>query len=181
MKNIILTTACFLGLTVLTGCEDGPKPLGSNCRVNDPDISGAYSGGCKDGLAHGEGVAKGRDEYRGTFHRGDAHGFGVYSWGDSSKWATERHEGWFFKGERSGYGVNSIDENSRHVDIEAYKFEGTRESGRLVTRGIWLDHHLVHLCESETGCIKSFAEKEMNSISEPVASENSRRVSATDV
>lgn len=181
-KNIRLTTACLLGLYVLTGCVDGQKSLGSNCKVNDPDISGDYSGGCKDGLAHGEGVAKGRDEYRGTFHRGDAHGFGVYSWGDSSKWATERYEGWHFSGARSGYGVDSIDENSDHVDIEVYKFEGTREGGRLVTRGIWLDHHLVHLCESETGCIKSFAEKaKRDSVSEPVASENSPGASATDV
>lgn len=143
MKWLFLAAAGVVGLSALAGCTDGPQLLGSDCKVNDPDISGQYSGGCMDGLAHGEGVAKGRDEYRGTFHRGDAHGFGVYAWGDGSKWETERYEGWFYRGERSGYGVNSVDENSRHVDIEVYKAEGTREGGRLVVRGIWLDHYQV--------------------------------------
>jgi len=43
----------------------------TDCRVNDPDISGSYSGECVVGVAHGKGIAKGRDEYNGAFKNGN--------------------------------------------------------------------------------------------------------------
>lgn len=77
----------------------------AKCKVNDPDISNEYIGPCKNGLAHGIGVAKGRDEYRGEFFNGDVHGLGVYIWGPSSQWAGERYEGEHKNGNRTGKGT----------------------------------------------------------------------------
>ena len=56
------------------------------CRVNDPRISGSYSGECLEGVAHGKGVAKGRDEYVGEFRNGNKHGKGTYTFYAGTSW-----------------------------------------------------------------------------------------------
>jgi hypothetical protein len=71
------------------------------CKVLDPDIGLSYTGECKDGLAHGIGHAKGRDEYVGSFESGAAHGFGKYTWGEESEWAGQAYEGWHYRGPES--------------------------------------------------------------------------------
>jgi hypothetical protein len=98
-----------------------------NCRVLDPELQGAYSGGCANGLAEGEGTAKGAAQYQGGFRQGmkygkgvktwkngdryeggfvDDHreGFGTYTWG-SGKWAGERYEGAYSNDRRHGFGI----------------------------------------------------------------------------
>lgn len=50
--------------------------LAADCRVIDPELQGTYAGGCRKGLAHGEGVAIGSAEYRGGFRNGMKHGAG---------------------------------------------------------------------------------------------------------
>jgi hypothetical protein len=98
----------------------------AQCRVLDPELQGSYSGGCANGLAEGEGVARGAAEYRGGFRQGRKHGqgvkswpngdrfegsfvddrregFGIYTWG-RGKWAGERYEGGYSNDQRHGYG-----------------------------------------------------------------------------
>lgn len=70
------------------------NPSTGFCRVKDADIAVTYYRGCVNGLASGEGVAIGRDEYRGSFLEGYPQGYGVYTWGSSSRWATQKYEGW---------------------------------------------------------------------------------------
>ena len=74
--------------------------LAADCRVLDPELQGAYEGGCRKGLAHGEGVATGSAEYRGEFRNGMKHGTGVktWAWGD-------RYEGGFVNDRKSGKGM----------------------------------------------------------------------------
>ena len=52
----------------------------NDCKVNLPGISGTYYGECKNGLAHGKGVAQGVDLYTGQFREGLPHGKGTYTW-----------------------------------------------------------------------------------------------------
>jgi len=98
-----------------------------SCRVLDPELQGHYEGPCVEGLAEGEGSARGIAEYRGGFKAGRKHGKGVkiwpngdryegdfiedrkdgvgaYTWG-RGPWAGERYEGDYVEDRRHGYGV----------------------------------------------------------------------------
>lgn len=41
----------------------------SECKVLLPALSGSYEGGCRKGLADGDGVAIGTDTYKGSFKK----------------------------------------------------------------------------------------------------------------
>jgi hypothetical protein len=102
--------------------------LSAECRVIDPELQGSYEGGCKNGLADGDGHARGTAEYQGEFRRGLKHGKGVktwawgdryeggfvddrrsgkgmYTWGPGSPWAGERFVGDYVADERDGRGT----------------------------------------------------------------------------
>lgn len=71
----------------------------NGCKVLKPEISGSYSGGCKDGLANGKGVARGTDYYEGQFSKGMPSGKGMYKWADGTY-----YEGHWENGIRQGSG-----------------------------------------------------------------------------
>ena len=98
------------------------------CKVVDPELQGFYEGGCRRGLAHGKGHARGLAEYVGEFRKGKKHGEGVktwswgdryegefqddrkhgkgmYVWGAGSQWAGERYVGGFVADRRQGWGT----------------------------------------------------------------------------
>ena len=140
-------------VVLLLGCDSAEeKPLLSKCKVNDADISESYSGQCKDGLAHGEGIAKGRDIYQGQFESGDAHGYGTYTWGASSEWPTERWDGFYYRGKRTGYGESSKEAGSKNSNF--HKDNGVLEGGRYVIRGLWIAGELIRKCHPENECLK---------------------------
>lgn len=87
-----------------------------DCKVLLEDISGEYVGDCKKGLAHGEGVAKGKDVYSGKFKKGLPHGEGKYTW-ESGQY----YVGSFKNGQKSGHGK--------------YKLA----DGTIMKEGIWKD------------------------------------------
>ena len=45
----------------------GLRAQQNDCKVLLESISGTYEGKCKNGLAHGKGIAQGTDRYEGTF------------------------------------------------------------------------------------------------------------------
>ena len=100
----------------------------AQCRVVDPELQGSYTGGCKDGLAEGQGEAHGVAQYKGEFKAGRKHGKGIktwpsgdryegdfvedrkegrgtYAWGRGSTWAGEKYTGEYRNDRRHGTGV----------------------------------------------------------------------------
>lgn len=98
-----LLVGCALAASALAAAAQTaptPAPAGT-CRVLDPELQGRYEGGCRDGLADGEGVAIGATaEYRGAFRAGMKHGRGVKTW----TWFGDRYEGEFVDDRREGQG-----------------------------------------------------------------------------
>ncbi len=70
-----------------------------NCLILQKELQGEYSGGCKKGLAHGQGKAIGTDSYEGNFKKGYPHGKGKYIWDENTY-----YKGRFKKGKKNGFG-----------------------------------------------------------------------------
>src|SRR3954463_11418265 len=74
-----------------------PVVRAANCGVTDPELKGFYEGGCRNGLAEGDGFAHGSAEYEGEFHKGLKHRRGVktWPWPDpyDGEFVNERHQG----------------------------------------------------------------------------------------
>ena len=71
-----------------------------SCRVLVPESQGSYEGGCKKGLANGQGTAIGEDRYQGEFRKGLPDGMGTYYWSNGAV-----YYGQWSKGRRNGSGV----------------------------------------------------------------------------
>lgn len=64
-----------------------------DCIVKLTSISGTYTGGCKNGLAHGTGKAQGIDSYEGKFIKGMPSGEGTYRWSNGSYYEGQWRDG----------------------------------------------------------------------------------------
>jgi len=87
-----------------------------DCKVLYDDINTNYKGACKKGLAHGKGIAKGKDTYEGNFKKGLPHGKGTYTYAEG-----DSYTGAWKEGERNGYGT--------YIDTQGGKYIGTWKSG----------------------------------------------------
>lgn len=65
----------------------------TSCKVLKKEISGSYSGECKNGYAHGQGIAKGIDQYDGRFKKGLPDGKGIYTWANGFYYDGEWKDG----------------------------------------------------------------------------------------
>jgi hypothetical protein len=73
-----------------------------SCKVLMPDISGKYSGKCKNGFAQGNGIAEGKDKYEGHFKNGWPDGKGKYTWANG-----DIYDGDWNGGKRNGKGKST--------------------------------------------------------------------------
>lgn len=91
-------------------------PLFSNaqedCKVLMPEIDSIYEGRCKKGLAHGKGLAIGKDKYEGRFKQGWPDGKGVYTWSSG-----EVYDGEFVEGMKDGEGEYSYSDNGQDTTL----------------------------------------------------------------
>jgi hypothetical protein len=63
------------------------------CKVKMPELDGSYLGGCKLGLADGEGTARGNHVYTGEFKNGLPNGTGNYYYSDSQYYSGSFQDG----------------------------------------------------------------------------------------
>jgi hypothetical protein len=81
----------------------------ASCKVNDPNISTSYTGGCKDGLAEGKGEGRSRDVFVGEFRAGNKHK-GTYTWFNGN-----RYEGEYNDDKQHGMGTLTLTDGRRYV------------------------------------------------------------------
>ena len=89
-------------------------PMKTDCKVKKNVVRWVLiSGGCKNGYAHGSGVAKSVDRqrrYSGDFVEGEFSGKGEYDWGNGVRYTGE-----FLRGEKHGTGTLLYADNSSYV------------------------------------------------------------------
>jgi hypothetical protein len=93
----------------------------SDCKVKLASISGTYTGGCKNGLAHGKGTAQGIDFYEGQFNKGMPSGEGTYKWSNGFY-----YEGQWKDGLREGKGKMVLKDSVIVGFWKNDKFVGTK-------------------------------------------------------
>jgi hypothetical protein len=113
MKKLLLIFALIIGLF---GCKSSSYTAADSnnsqpCKVLKKELKGTYTGGCKHGLANGEGKAVGIDTYRGHFKKGLPDGEGTYTWASGAVYKGE-----WSKGKRDGKGTfTNTDKNQVHA------------------------------------------------------------------
>jgi hypothetical protein len=113
MKILMILTFAFYAIAATAQ---------SGCKVLLPALTGSYEGGCRKGLADGEGEAIGTDSYRGSFRKGLPDGEGTYTWATG-----EVYRGQWKKGLREGKGTFTFRVNERDS----------------VQAGYWKDDHYL--------------------------------------
>jgi hypothetical protein len=111
MKTLFFTLIIILISFMLTAQQE----TSSSCKVLLPSIADKYEGECKKGLAHGTGIAQGKDHYQGEFKKGLPDGNGVYSWSTG-----EIYDGGWIEGRRDGYGTFSFRAEGKESVLVGY-------------------------------------------------------------
>ncbi|OFX84321.1 MAG: hypothetical protein A2W99_00960 [Bacteroidetes bacterium GWF2_33_16] len=99
MKKSILVNSVLFVFILLIGFIANAQES-NECKVLLESISGSYNGDCKNGLAHGKGIAQGIDKYEGKFKEGFPNGNGKYFWANG-----DYYEGNWKAGKKNGRGT----------------------------------------------------------------------------
>lgn len=107
VKRQMVVAVLGLGLAALALADTPTASM--SCQVLDPELQLSYQGGCENGLAHGQGVARGEDGafYQGGFQAGAASGYGVKLYANGDAYAGQWHQGY-----RHGQGMYEYGEQS---------------------------------------------------------------------
>jgi len=124
MKTKLFIAVAFIVFVFLYSANTFAQVPVNECKVLLNEISGSYDGACKDGLAHGKGIARGVDTYDGKFKKGLPNGKGKYIWANG-----DIFEGYFKAGKKNGEGIlyTNADKNK--------------------LRGIWKDDEFIKKVE----------------------------------
>lgn len=97
MNAFVATIILFSSFSIPT------QLMAQDCKVLDANLTGTYTGECKNGKAEGKGKAVGLHTYEGEFKAGLPEGLGTYTDGLGNSF-----KGTFKKGKREGQGVANI-------------------------------------------------------------------------
>lgn len=92
------------------------------CKVKLATINDTYEGFCKNGLAHGQGIAEGLHTYEGDFIAGLPDGEGIYTWHKD-----RIHTGTWKKGTQYSFGTLNYVEDGINQTISGYWYDGKLE------------------------------------------------------
>jgi hypothetical protein len=144
-----------LGLLLFWSFLSPPASLPTiqdQCTVKLSSLQGTYEGECKNGVAHGRGIAVGKDEYQGEFKNGLPHGKGRYIYANGDEYIGE-----FKKGKRHGKGYMkkagevTITENPRLSNWKNDAFAGEVLKGEYTfNRNRNIARHSFKLVERES-------------------------------
>jgi hypothetical protein len=114
------TVLLVLGL-VTWSCKSVYHSSDSNkeCKVMLVSVSENYEGFCKNGLAHGEGVASGLHTYEGEFIAGYPDGEGTYTWHEERVYT-----GNWRKGKQYSFGVLDFVEDGAEKKLSGFWYDG---------------------------------------------------------
>ncbi|HKJ45049.1 MAG TPA: hypothetical protein VJ991_04390 [Balneolales bacterium] len=119
MKKILLSFILIIGLI---GCKSSSYSTSNSkqpCKVLMKELQGTYTGGCKKGLANGNGKAIGTDTYQGHFKKGYPDGKGTYTWASGAQ-----YKGKWEKGKQNGLGSFTITKNDSSRVKKGYWVDG---------------------------------------------------------
>ena len=85
LTGVLMIVVLFSGIRVFA--------QESECKVLLPEISGTYTGQCKNGLANGKGISQGADRYEGQFVKGLPDGKGTYTSSTGSVYKGQWNKG----------------------------------------------------------------------------------------
>jgi len=98
-KEIVFKGKGVIAVLLFVACSTAAGQS-SSCKVMDVELQTSYTGPCVNGLADGQGLARGIAEYEGGFKAGKKNGYGVKTWPNG-----DRYEGHFVEDRKEGRGV----------------------------------------------------------------------------
>jgi hypothetical protein len=113
--RLIIMVVMITTTTISTSAQE-------ECKVLKADIAGEYSGGCKKGLASGQGISKGENIFEGRFKKGLPNGEGTMIYSDGGI-----YEGKWKNGFRDGEGKYII-----QIDGKETVKDGIWKKGKYV-------------------------------------------------
>ena len=164
-----LVVGC-VGFLVSLCLVTGAKAEGTPCKVIDPELQSSYEGPCVNGLAEGEGRARGTAEYVGGFKAGRKDGRGVKTWPSG-----DRYEGEFVNGRKEGHGTYTWGRGP----WEGERYEGAYQNDLRhgegtytwptgdVYRGPWNRDQIAGYATPMMLAQRKFAEEAMKAVGKP--------------
>jgi len=135
---------------LLSGSSISFSQQGDTCKVLKSEISGAYQGDCKNGLADGKGTAKGEDTYIGMFKNGLPDGKGKYTYKNGNVFTGRWSKG-FKNGEgKFLYFVNGTSYTQKGYWVNG-EYVGTSNPEELyrVTNSAGIEYYTIKKVEGD--------------------------------
>lgn len=144
VPRLLLAKAIIIILSCISPLMGFTQETTAECKVLLKEISGSYTGDCKDGLADGQGIAQGTDRYEGSFSKGLPHGKGTYTYKNGDIFKGEWKHGF-----KNGKGKLKYRVNGKTTTLtgywteDLYKGVTLQEEEYRVTNMTGIEHYSI--------------------------------------